>query len=109
MWPIEPSQFLAAILLDLLMGDPRGWPHIARLTGKLAIRYEAVLTGKIQRSILLGMIFWGLVTGTMFSGYVVTYFLGREHGWGAVWVLHTFIMYQSTAPTDLHRHVQAIF
>src|SRR6478672_106508 len=109
MWPIEPSQFLAAILLDLLMGDPRSWPHIARLTGRLAIRYEAVLTGKIQRSVLLGMIFWGLVTGTIFAGYVIAYFLCKKLGWGAVWFLHTFIIYQSIAATDLHRHVQAVF
>lgn len=109
MWPVDPSQFLAAILLDLLMGDPRSWPHIARLTGGLAIRYEAVLTAKNERSVTLGMVFWGLVAGTMFAGYLIAYFLCHTLGWAAVWFLNTFIIYQSIAATDLHRHVQAVF
>lgn len=109
MWPVDPSQFLAAILLDLLMGDPRSWPHIARLTGELAIRYEAVLTAKNERSVTLGMVFWGLVAGTMFAGYLIAYFLCHTLGWAAVWFLNTFIIYQAIAATDLHRHVQAVF
>ena len=85
MWRADPFQIMAAILLDLLVGDPRGWPHIARLTGKLSVRYEAVLTRRAQRSVTLGFVFWGLVSGTIFAGYTIAYFLcarsaRRRHG-----------------------------
>ncbi len=109
MWRADPSQILAAIVLDLLVGDPRGWPHIARLTGELSARYEAVLTQRAQRSVTLGIVFWGLVTGTIFAGYTIAYFLCARLGSAATWLLNTLIIYQAIAATDLHRHVQAVF
>jgi adenosylcobinamide-phosphate synthase len=109
MWRVEPSQILAAIVLDLLVGDPRGWPHIARLTGELSTRYEAILTRNRPRSVTLGFVFWGLVTGTMFVGYTISYLLCARLGRAATWFLNTLIIYQSIAATDLHRHAQAVF
>src|SRR5262249_10295420 len=108
MWRAEPSQILAAIILDLLVGDPRGWPHIARLVGALSVRYEAILTRRVQRGVMLGVVFWILVTGTIFSGYAITYWLCERLGATAVWLFNTLIIYQAIALTDLHRHVQAI-
>jgi adenosylcobinamide-phosphate synthase len=107
MWRADPSQILAAIALDLLMGDPRGWPHIARLTGKLSVRYEAVLTRRVQRGVTLGVVFWGLVTGTMFAGYTIAYWFCARLG--TTWLLNTLIIYQAIAVMDLHRHVRAVF
>ena len=109
MWRADPSQLLTAILLDLLVGDPRQWPHIARLTGGLSTRYEAILTRTAKRSVALGILFWGLVAGTIFAGYAIAYFLCLKLSWVAVWLLNTCIIYQSIAATDLHRHVQAVF
>ena len=107
MWRADPSQILVAIALDLLVGDPRGWPHIARLAGALSVRYEAVLTRRAQRSVALGIVFWGLVTGTIFAGYMIAYwFCARV---GAAWLLNTLVIYQAIAATDLHRHVRAVF
>jgi len=108
MWRADPSQLLTAILLDLLVGDPRQWPHIARLTGGLSTRYEAILTRTAKRSVALGILFWGLVAGTIFAGYALAYFLCLKLSWVAVWLLNTCIIYQSIAATDLHRHVQAV-
>src|ERR1700726_4631439 len=107
MWRADPSQILAAIVLDLLVGDPRGWPHIARLTGELSVRYEAVLTRRVQRSVTLGVVFWGLVTGTMFAGYTIAYWFCARRG--ATWLLNPLIIYQAIAAMDLHRHVRAVF
>ena len=109
MWRADPSQLLAAIMLDLLVGDPPGWPHIARLTGGLSTRYEAILTRKAKRSVGLGILFWGLVTGTIFAGYTTAYFLSSKLSRAAISILNTFIIYQSIAATDLDRHVQAVF
>ncbi|HSZ76729.1 MAG TPA: cobalamin biosynthesis protein, partial [Chthoniobacterales bacterium] len=79
----DPSQLLTAILLDLLVGDPRQWPHIARLTGGLSTRYEKILTGTAKRSVALGILFWGLVAGTIFAGYALAYFLCLKLSWVA--------------------------
>ena len=40
---------------------------------------------------------------------MIAYFLCGKLSWVAVWLLNTFIIYQSIAATDLHRHVQAVF
>ncbi len=109
MWRADPFQIMVAILLDLLVGDPRGWPHIARLTGKLSARYEALLTRRAQRSVALGFVFWVLVSGTIFACYAIAYFLCAAAGPAATWLLNTLVIYQSIAATDLHRHVQAVF
>jgi adenosylcobinamide-phosphate synthase len=45
MWPLNPGQILAAMVIDLVVGDPHGWPHIARYTGALSLAYERWLTG----------------------------------------------------------------
>jgi adenosylcobinamide-phosphate synthase len=45
MWPLSPLQILAAIVIDLAIGDPHGWPHIARYAGALSLAYERWLTG----------------------------------------------------------------
>jgi adenosylcobinamide-phosphate synthase len=108
MWRADPSQIMAAIILDLFVGDPHGWPHIARLTGELSIRYETILTRRRERSFTLGMIFWGLVTGTILTFYAISYCLLAMFGSGATWLLNTLIIYQSIAAMDLHRHVQAV-
>ncbi|WP_406696483.1 adenosylcobinamide-phosphate synthase CbiB [Singulisphaera sp. Ch08] len=36
--------------LDLLLGDPRGWPHPVRAIGRLIVRLEAVARSLIQRA-----------------------------------------------------------
>jgi adenosylcobinamide-phosphate synthase len=108
MWRADPAQILTAIVLDLLAGDPRGWPHIARLTGQLSARYEAVLTQRRQRSVTLGIVFWGLVTGTILGGYTIVYYLCARLGSIGTWLLNTLIIYQAIAAKDLHRHVQAV-
>ncbi|HYY31025.1 MAG TPA: adenosylcobinamide-phosphate synthase CbiB [Chthoniobacterales bacterium] len=108
MWQADPSQIVAAIILDLFVGDPRGWPHIARLTGKLSVRYEAIVTQGRERSVTLGVVFWGLVTGTLFALYAISYYLCAMIGSGATWLLNTLIIYQAIAAMDLYRHVQAV-
>jgi adenosylcobinamide-phosphate synthase len=108
MWRADPFQILVAITLDLLIGDPRGWPHIARLTGALSVRYEAVLTRRLRRSVSLGFVFWGLVTGTIIVLYLLSYFLCARFGPAWTWLLNTLVIYQAVAAMDLYRHVQAV-
>ena len=77
MWRADPLQILIAIALDLLIGDPRGWPHIARMAGRLSTVYEKLLTARLRRSVLLGVIFWTLVVGTMLALYAAAHRICR--------------------------------
>ena len=38
-----PVTILLAFGLDLLLGDPQGWPHIVRLIGKIIATLERLL------------------------------------------------------------------
>jgi adenosylcobinamide-phosphate synthase len=108
MWRVDPVQILMAIALDLLLGDPRGWPHIVRMVGRLSIVYEILLTSRLQRSVLLGVIFWMLVAGTVLAFYAAAYRICWALTPLAARVLETLVIYQAIAATDLSRHVRAI-
>ncbi len=63
-WPALP----AAIALDLLVGDPQGWPHPVRWMGRAIERFEPVCRRTIKNERLAGAVFavaliaatWGL-------------------------------------------------
>jgi adenosylcobinamide-phosphate synthase len=108
MWRVDPSQIFLAILLDVLLGDPRGWPHIARWAGRLSVIYEKLLTARLRRSVLLGVVFWILVAGTMLTIYVAAYRVCSALSPLGVQILETLVIYQAIAAMDLSRHVKAI-
>ncbi len=108
MWRVDPSQILIAIVLDLLFGDPRGWPHIARGAGWLSATYEKLLTLRLRRTVFLGAVFWLLVAGTMLAIYAAAHRVCLALTPLAAQVLETLVIYQAIAPTDLSRHVKAI-
>jgi adenosylcobinamide-phosphate synthase len=108
MWRVDPFQILIAIALDLLLGDPHGWSHIARMAGRLSIVYEKLLTARLHRSVLLGVIFWMLVAGTMLVLYVAAHRICWALSPLAAWVLETLVIYQAIGAMDLSRHVRAI-
>ena len=108
MWRVDGFQMLLAIALDLLLGDPRGWPHIARLAGRLSVIYEKLLTARLRRSVLLGVIFWLLVTGTIVGMYAVAWGICARVNPVAAWIFQALIIYQAIAAMDLARHVRAV-
>jgi adenosylcobinamide-phosphate synthase len=103
-----PIQIAAAIGLDLLFGDPRGWPHITRLTGWLSERYESLFTKRAQRTVALGVVFWFSVVATLLVLYAFARRFCSLLGSDAVLVLDTLIIYQAIAAKDLHRHAEAV-
>lgn len=108
MWRVNCYDIIAAIALDLILGDPRRWPHIARMAGALSLGYERLVTKFAGRSILSGTTFWLLVTGTMLTGFgILHHLIATANTFGAQ-VLDIFVIYQSIAATDLARHVQAV-
>jgi adenosylcobinamide-phosphate synthase len=108
MWLLDPSQIVAAIVIDLTIGDPHGWPHQARFAGALATVYERWLTRHFSRSIRLGLVFWFLVIGTMVAGYVIIRVICSLISPIASYVFDVFIIYQAIAARDLHRHAEMV-
>ena len=108
MWRVDPSQILAAIVLDALLGDPRGWPHVARGAGWLSAACEKLLTARLRRSVSLGVAFWTLVAGTMFALYAGAHRVCSALNPLAARILETLVIYQAIAARDLSRHVKAI-
>ena len=108
MWLLNPSQLVAAIAIDLVIGDPHGWPHEARLAGVLSTVYERWLTRHFSRSIRLGLLFWFAVVGTMLVGYAIIHIICSLISPVASYVFDVFIIYQAIAARDLHRHAQSI-
>jgi len=109
MWLLNPSQIVAALTVDLVVGDPQGWPHIARCAGVLSAAYERGLTRHFSRNFLLGLLFWILVVGTVLAGYAVIRFICFLISPMATYVFDTLIIYQAVAARDLHNHAKTVW
>ena len=108
MWLLNPSQIIAAIIVDLSIGDPHGWPHVARCAGGLSTVYEKWLTGQFSRSIGLGILFWFMVIVTILAGYIIIHDICSLVSPVASFVFDVFVIYQAIAARDLHKHARSI-
>jgi len=108
MWLLNPSQIVAAIIVDLIIGDPHGWPHQARFAGVLSAVYERWLTRYFSRSVRSGLLFWFLVVGTMVAGYVIIRVSCSLINPIASYAFDVFIIYQAIAARDLHQHAEMV-
>jgi adenosylcobinamide-phosphate synthase len=94
----------AALVLDLLLGDPWGFPHPVRLIGAVADRLEAVSRRIIPDERKAGVAVWFLVTAaTGAAALLIVRLAGTVHPLGrdAAGVL---LLYFSFAGRDLARH-----
>ena len=91
--------FLLAYLLDLLLGDPPGWPHPVRLLGSIIQYWESVL---YKARVAAGALFWLAVMAT--TGVLMVGVLGVAAllpPWGGIAVL-TYFLYTGLATRSLH-------
>ena len=91
--------FLLAYLLDLLLGDPPGWPHPVRLLGSIIKYWESVL---YRARVGAGALFWLAVMAT--TGVLMVGVLGVAAllpPWGGIAVL-TYFLYTGLATRSLH-------
>ena len=96
---------ISAYLLDLLLGDPQGFPHPVRLIGQLISGLERPLR-KIHSSpswlILAGVLLAGTVCGiTFLATLLLIRFLG-DLSWVAGLAGSIFLAYTTLATRDLH-------
>ena len=92
--------FLLAYLLDLLLGDPLGWPHPVRLLGSIIQYWESVL---YKARVGAGALFWLAVMAT--TGVLIFGVLGVAAllpPWGGIAVL-AYFLYTGLATRSLHQ------
>ncbi len=77
--PLE-LQILLAVALDLLLGDPKGWPHPVNLIGKAATRLEGVLRRHVRNLRTAGILaVITIVGGTGLLTMLLLYVLDQIH------------------------------
>jgi len=98
----------AALLLDLLLGDPRGYPHPVRVMGWAIERLE----GPLRRSFrprLAGTVLWAVVTGSSFVAAQGLILLGATiHRWVGLGV-HLLLLWTALALRDLDRESRDVY
>ncbi len=97
--------FLAGYLLDLLLGDPRHWPHPVRLLGRACQYWESVL---YQPRVVAGALFWLAVMGTALTGVIALLVVAAFLPWGAGLGLATYFIYAGLATRSLHRESRLV-
>ncbi len=102
-------QILAAFSLDLLLGDPRWFPHPVKYMGRFALAIEMPLRRVIQRERTAGIVAVCLVVGL---AALVTYALV----YGSAWIypvagnaVSIVLLYTAFASRDLMRHSYRVY
>ncbi len=99
------NQILAAVALDLILGDPRWLPHPVRGIGRLAAWLESLVHSRTRWAGLAVAILVYLAAGG--AAWGVIWLAGRA---GAIYadVASIVILYTTIAPHDLVRHSMAV-
>jgi adenosylcobinamide-phosphate synthase len=107
-WSGNGAAIAAAVLLDLLIGDPVYRAHPVRLIGALLSAIERLLrrVGLDGRGggVVLFLVLASIVVASV-TAIVAT--AGALAPWGA-WLAHTFFVYSFLALGDLLRHVRRV-
>ena len=102
-------QILAAVVLDLLVGDPRWLPHPVRCIGWLAQRLERPMRWLIRSEKAAGIVavlLVVLIAGASAGGLI--YIAGFFHPLAAA-LVSVLLIYTTIATHDLVRHSCAVF
>jgi len=100
--------FCAILLLDLLLGDPRGWPHPIILIGSLIERLERWLRDTVQPARFAGILLVLLcLLGTGVSAALLLKLAGVFSGWFA-WLVSLWLGWSCLALRSLHRESRLV-
>lgn len=103
------QQILLAVLLDLLIGDPQGFPHPVRLIGRLIALLENPLRKVTGNQRVNGALLAAIVIA---STGVVTWAAVRLAAWINPWagdILRVLLMYSSLSIRDLGKHGMNVY
>lgn len=99
------------LVLDLILGDPRWWPHPVRAVGWLIDRLTRFCLDRFNSfrgRALAGFVAAGLViAATWTSAWLLLKLAGMVHPWVA-WLIGAVLVWNSVSLTDLIRHVKPI-
>lgn len=97
--------FFCAYLLDLVLGDPRSWPHPVCWIGRVISRMERVVYAK---RVSAGVVHWVLVVGTVMGAYALAMTaLGALHP-ALVAAGQVYVMFAGLATRSLHRECSMV-
>jgi len=101
-------RIVAAVAIDLLLGDPRWLPHPVRLMGLAAKGLEAAFTTVLGRTYLSGILFSiVIVGGTAWGSWALLRFAtGIDPRMGTA--LTIYFLFTSFAARDLDRHATRV-
>jgi adenosylcobinamide-phosphate synthase len=100
---LQPSVLVAAVILDLLLGDPRWFPHPVVLIGKMIVSLEKSLRRNVTNERLAGMLLLLVTVGTTY-GLALAAVMGASavHPY-AGWIVATLMAWTTLAARSLHR------
>ncbi len=108
MWKVDGGMILAALVLDFVLGDPRRFPHITRITGGW-IRFAEKGFRSLRTDGICGGCAFTLVVIAGILGPTTLLYTWLQHLHPvAAWSLDCLILFQSIAFRDLIRHVKAV-
>lgn len=102
-------QFLVALLLDLVLGDPRWFPHPVRMIGWLCLRLERIFRSLPGHPRLAGVVTVAAVLGTTLGAVALLLGLANRVAPWAAAAVAVFLLYTSIAARDLIRHSRAVW
>lgn len=106
--PLE-YQILIAVLLDLIFGDPRWFPHPVKLIGRFALFCEPACRKAIPNPRLAGIItVLFVLSATAWIAWGIVFLAGLIHPWLGDTV-SVLLIYTTLAARDLSRHSREVY
>ena len=102
-------QIVAAVLLDLLIGDPRWLPHPVRGIGSLALRLEGPARRFLPGPIIAGIVVAAIVV-VLSGGIAYCFVAGAKAAHPFVGgVASILVIYTTVAARDMARHSMSVY
>ncbi len=102
-------QVLTAVVLDLLLGDPRWFPHPVKIMGRFALVLEPVSRRMFPAARAAGIAAALMVTGCSgLAAWALVKLAGTLHPWAAD-AMSIFFIYTCIAARDLARHSAEVY
>lgn len=100
--------FCAILLLDLLLGDPRGWPHPIVWIGRLIERLEDWLREVLKPERLAGVLLVLLTLSITWSAAALLLKFAAAFGGWLAWLVSLWLGWSCLALRSLHRESRAV-